>query len=183
MNPVEISNPAVASRLIVVMGVSGCGKSSVASALADHYGFLFLDADDFHSQAARERMASGQPLTDEMRAPWVESIRTYLQQRAAEGKDCILAFSGLRKQHRDRIRTSGLKTVFLFLEGGKTVIGTRLQQRTNHFMNPGLLDSQFDSLEKPLQEADVIVLDISPPLETVVSQAIASLDAVRGWNS
>src|SRR6188768_14337 len=95
----SISNPESFTNLIIVMGVSGSGKSSVATAIANHYQYCFLDADDFHSQENKRHMASGQPLTDEMRIPWVNSIKEYLQSANSEQKHCVLAFSGLRKQH------------------------------------------------------------------------------------
>lgn len=181
MNSVAISNPTAEARLIVVMGVAGCGKSSLAAALASQLGYTFLDADDFHSEESRARMASGLPLTDAMRAPWVQSLHDRLQQEAAAGRSCTLAFSGLRRAHREKIRAAGLKTLFLFLDGGKEVISDRLQRRTNHFMDPALLDSQFDSLEKPDAEADIVRLDIRPPLESVVNQALHILSDMRNW--
>jgi gluconokinase len=181
MNSVAISNPIADARLIVVMGVAGCGKSSLAAALASQLGFTFFDADDFHSEESRARMASGLPLTDAMRAPWVQSLHDRLKQEARDGNSCTLAFSGLRKAHRDIIRKAGLKTLFLFLDGSKEVISDRLHKRVNHFMDPGLLDSQFDSLEKPQEEPDIIRLDIKPPLESVVNQALTILSELPDW--
>src|SRR5690606_7935042 len=98
------SNIHATTYLIVVMGVSGSGKSTLAHSLADYYGYCYLDGDDFHSESSRARMASGQPLTDEMRAPWVASICQHLQERARRHQHCLLAFSGLRKAHRNQLR-------------------------------------------------------------------------------
>lgn len=181
MTPVVASNPTADTRLLVIMGVSGSGKTSLSQALAKHYGYQYWDADDFHSDAAREHMANGQPLTDEMRAPWVLSLQQHLRNEAAHQRHCTLAFSGLKQPHRNQIRAAGLKTLFLFLDGNKPVIHSRLSARTNHFMPPDLLDSQFNSLENPTQEPDVIPIDISVPLEQVIAQAIKAIDQVPGW--
>lgn len=181
MNSVVITNPDAPARLLVVMGVAGSGKTSLAIALAEHYGYGFWDADDFHSESSRARMASGLPLTDEMRAPWVMALQEHLRAQAAQAQHCTLAFSGLKRVHRDQIRAAGLKTLFVFLAGDKLTIGERLQKRTNHFMAPTLLDSQFDSLEDPTAESDVIRVDIAHPLNLVITQTIAAIDQVSGW--
>lgn len=175
MHSTTISNPTADTRLIVVMGVSGCGKTSVASALAAHYGFRYLDADDFHSESARAHMASGQPLTDEMRAPWVTALQQQLRQQAAAQESCTLAFSGLRHLHREQIRAAGLRTLVILLSGEPAIIQDRLEKRTDHFMDPALLSSQFASLEDTSNEADIIILDIAAPLTSVVAAAIAAI--------
>jgi len=164
------------TQLIVVMGVSGSGKSSVAKALAEHYDYCYLDGDDFHSESSRMHMASGQPLTDEMRAPWVANICAHLQMRAKNQQHCVLAFSGLKALHREQLRGAGLKTIFLFLLGNKETIQQRLQNRVGHFMAPTLLDSQFESLENPLSEKDVVPVDISVSLTEVIQQSINLVD-------
>lgn len=170
------SNINATTHLIVVMGVSGSGKSSLARALADYYGYCYLDGDDFHSDAARMRMASGQPLTDELRAPWVISICQHLQEKARKQQHCFLAFSGLKKIHRNQLRDAGLKTLFLFLHGDKLTIQDRLNKRTGHFMAPALLDSQFDTLESPSAETDIIPLDIAAPLAAITDSAIHAIN-------
>ena len=176
MNPQKTpSNAQANTHLIVVMGVSGSGKSTIADAVAKHYSFFYLDGDDFHSEAAREQMASGVPLTDALRAPWVEAICLHLQERASKRQHCVLAFSGLKKKHRDQLRGAGLRTLFLFLAGDKDLIQQRLQHRKGHFMAPQLLDSQFDSLEYPGDEDDVISIDISGTLAQVTQGAITAL--------
>lgn len=177
LNPTNIN---ATTHLIVVMGVSGSGKSSLARALADYYGYCFLDGDDFHSDSSRARMASGQPLTDEMRAPWVTAICEHLQDRAHKHQHCFLAFSGLRRLHRNQLRNAGLKTLFIFLRGDRCTIQERLNKRTGHFMAPALLDSQLESMEDPQTESDVITLDISAPLSCIKDQAVRAIDEQYG---
>lgn len=171
-----ITNPNASTNLIIVMGVSGSGKSSLAKALADHYGYDYLDGDDFHSQEARDRMAKGLPLTDTMRLPWVIRMREYFRDAAREQQHSTLAFSGLKRAHRDELRKAGLKTIFLFLHSDKDTIQTRVNKRAGHFMAPSLVDSQFDSLEDPSHETDVFKIDVRAPLEQVLALAIRVVD-------
>nr|WP_298127675.1 gluconokinase, GntK/IdnK-type [uncultured Pseudoxanthomonas sp.] len=162
-------------RIAVVMGVSGSGKTTLARALADAWPATFLDADDFHSAAAKARMASGQPLSDRMRAPWVRRIALDLQQRVAAGERVVLAFSGLRRRHRDRLRATGLPLRFLFLQGNQDLIATRLQVRHDHYMPASLLDSQFAALEAPREEADVARIEVADPPAVQLRDALAAL--------
>ena len=164
------------TRVAVVMGVSGSGKTTLARALADAWPATFLDADDFHSLAAKTRMASGHPLTDRMRAPWVRRIAADLQRRVAAGERVVLAFSGLRRRHRDRLRATGLPLRFLFLQGDSALVAARMQARQGHYMPPSLLDSQFDALELPQAEPDVarIAMDDMPAAQ--LRHALAMLD-------
>ncbi len=159
-------------RVAVVMGVSGSGKTTLAQALARAWSATFLDADDFHSEQARAHMASGQPLTDEMRVPWVERIAADLQRRVAAGERVTLAFSGLRRRHRDMLRATGLPLRFLFLQGEVALIGQRMRQRSGHYMPVSLLDSQFATLEPPRDEADVVVVpvELAPEQQLRLSQ-------------
>lgn len=162
-------------RVVVVMGVSGSGKTTLAHALADAWPATFLDADDVHSMAAKTRMAGGQPLTDRMRAPWVRRIALDLQRRVAAGERVVLAFSGLRQRHRDRLRATGLPMKFLFLHGDAALIAARLQARRGHYMPASLLDSQFATLETPVDEADVVRIDAAEPPAVQLRLALAAL--------
>ncbi len=171
-----ITNPDANTNLIIVMGVSGSGKSSLAKALAEHYGYEYLDGDDFHSQEARDRMAKGLPLTDTMRLPWVIRMRDYFRNAARNHQHSTLAFSGLKRAHRDELRKAGLKTIFLFLHSDKDTIQTRVNKRAGHFMAPSLVDSQFESLEDPRHEADVYTIDVNAPLDQVLALAIHVVD-------
>ena len=134
------------ATVAVVMGVSGSGKTTLARALAAAWTATFLDADAFHSDEARAWMGSGRPLTDAMRVPWVERIAAELRRRVAAGERVTLAFSGLRRGHRDRLRATGLPMRFLFLEGDASLVAERMRARRGHYMPVSLLDSQFDAL-------------------------------------
>ncbi|MBD9435142.1 AAA family ATPase [Pseudoxanthomonas sp. PXM03] len=163
-------------QVAVVMGVSGSGKTTLAHALAGAWPATFLDADDFHSIAAKARMAGGLPLTDRMRAPWVRRIALELQRRTAAGERVVLAFSGLRRRHRDRLRATGLPLRFLFLHGDKRLIAARMHARSGHYMPASLLDSQFAALEEPTAETDVVRLGIEQSPAVQLDQALAELE-------
>ena len=164
-----------AATVAVVMGVSGSGKTTLARALAAAWTATFLDADDFHSDEARAWMGSGRPLTDAMRVPWVERIAAELRRRVAAGERVTLAFSGLRRGHRDRLRAAGLPMRFLFLEGDASLVAERMRARRGHYMPVSLLDSQFDALEEPRGEADVTALAVALAPEEQLAQALAAL--------
>ena len=163
------------ANLIVVMGVSGSGKSTVAQALAEQLDYCYLDADDFHSTEAKACMAAGKPLTDEQRAPWVHNICAYLTQCAQKEQSCTLAFSGLRRSHREQLRQLPFRVVFLYLDGSQALIAERMSRRSDHFMPPSLLNSQFASMETSDNEPDVIPIDISQPPQMVLEQCLTSL--------
>ena len=164
-------------RVAVVMGVSGSGKTTLASALAGAWEATFLDADDFHSVEARALMASGQPLTDALRQPWVARIAAALQRRVADGERVTLAFSGLRRQHRDALRAAGVPLRFLYLRGEAPLIGERMRGRSGHYMPVSLLDSQFATLEEPVDEDDVTVLPVGLPPDAQLRLALQALAA------
>ena len=163
------------ATVAVVMGVSGSGKTTLARALAAAWTATFLDADDFHSDEARAWMGRGRPLTDAMRVPWVERIAAELRRRVAAGERVTLAFSGLRRGHRDRLRATGLPMRFLFLEGDASLVAERMRARRGHYMPVSLLDSQFDALEDPRGEADVTALAVALAPEEQLAQALAAL--------
>jgi gluconokinase len=164
-------------RVAVVMGVSGSGKTTLARALAMAWPATFLDADDFHEEAARARMAGGQPLTDAMRVPWVGRIADELRRRDGAGERVALAFSGLRRAHRDLLRATGLPLRFLFLHGEPALVSARMQARSGHYMPLSLLDSQFATLQLPEDEPDVVALAIADPTPVQLAAALAALGA------
>ena len=134
-------------QVVIAMGVSGSGKTTLARLLADEWQATFLDADDIHDAAAKARMSAGLPLTDAMRDPWVARIADELTRYVANGERVVLAFSGLRRRHRDRLRATGLALRFLFLHGDQALIAARMQARSGHYMPASLLDSQVATLE------------------------------------
>ena len=152
----------------VVMGVSGCGKSSVAEKLANATGGSFLDADDFHPPANKAKMASGIPLTDEDRWSWLDTLNEELRKRSEDGLPAFLACSALRKVYRERLATGLPGLRYVYLKGSKELIRSRMQSRSGHFMPPALLDSQFAALEEPT-EAEAAIIPIDPPVEEIVA--------------
>lgn len=154
-------------RQFVVMGVSGCGKSTVAEALAEKAGGLFLDADDFHPPENKQKMSAGIPLTDEDRWGWLDAIHDELEKLSACGKEVFLACSALRAVYRVRLSRGLPGLRFIYLKGSRECIAKRLAGRTGHFMSPELLDSQFAILEEP---QDAITVDIAQSLPSLLGE-------------
>ena len=130
------------------MGVSGSGKSTIGNLLAAKLGCAFLEGDTFHSAANKEKMASGIPLTDSDRLPWLETLSAAARGLASQGQTVVVACSALKSSYRDYFSFPELKTIFIWLDGSRELIGERLKSRV-HFMNPALLESQFETLEAP----------------------------------
>ena len=153
---------------VVVMGVSGCGKSSVGEALARRLGARFLDADDFHPPANVAKMRSGVPLDDTDRAPWLARLNAMLHESRAAGESVVLACSALKHRYREAL-AAGLEGLrFVHLDGSFDLIAHRLAQRRHQYMPASLLRSQFDALEPP---ADAIVLAIDRDVEDIAADA------------
>lgn len=163
------------------MGVSGCGKSTVAAALARAHGIAFVDGDDLHPAANLTKMTRGEPLTDDDRAPWLYRIGRVLSGRDGTRKDgtalgCVVACSALRRRYRDGLRSIvGKDLRFVFLDGSRDVIAARLAARRNHFMPAILLDSQFKTLERPDGETDVITAPADWPVPRIVNTVLRAL--------
>ncbi len=161
--------------VIVVMGVSGCGKSAVGAGVAQRLGLPFYDADDFHPEANRDKMSRGEALTDGDRTPWLG----LLAERIAEWNQtggAVLACSALKRGYRDVLRRPG-GVAFVFLDGGFETIQQRIRERSGHFMPASLLESQFATLERPGQDADdaCVTVPIDLPLDAVIDGAVARL--------
>ena len=138
---------AATKPIIIVMGVCGCGKSTVAEHLVAKYGLKYAEADDFHPQANIDKMAAGHPLTDEDRWPWLEALATWIDERVAAGEPAVVTCSALKKVYRDKLRRKGV--VFVYLQGTFDEILEQLSHREGHFMKSDMLQSQFDILEEP----------------------------------
>lgn len=164
------------SGLFVVMGVSGCGKSTVAQSLAERSGGLFLDADDFHPPENKRKMADGIPLTDDDRWGWLDALNAQLAALANGEKPVFLACSALREVYRARLRKGLAGLVFVYLKGSRECIAARLNARKGHFMPSALLDSQFATLEEP---TDALVVDIGQSPEEVVREAARLIGRTR----
>jgi len=161
--------------LYVVMGVSGCGKSTIAQELAEKTGGLYLDADDFHPAANKQKMAAGIPLTDDDRWGWLHALNLELKRREETGETVFLACSALRQIYRDKLAEGLGRLKFIYLKGSRELIAGRLGMRKNHFMPASLLDSQFATLEEP---ANAIVADISQPLDELVANVLKQMHKV-----
>lgn len=161
---------------VVVMGVAGCGKSTVAALLANRLDWRFAEADDFHSPDNVAIMASDAALTDADRAPWLASLCDWVN---SDDTPAVLTCSALRRRYRDALRTSQARVRFVHLAGAPQVIGARLGARTGHFMPPTLLGSQFETLEPLGQDEDGVTLDARGDPETVARYALAALDLLN----
>jgi gluconokinase len=155
--------------VIVIFGVSGAGKTTVGKLLARELHWPFIEADDFHPAANIEKMSSGQPLTDEDRWPWLERLREEIEHSLAAGKNAVLACSALKRAYRDRLRVSN-EVKFVFLRGNYALVEKQLRSRRGHFMNPALLQSQFDDLEEPQPNENALTIELGRSPEEIVSE-------------
>lgn len=159
--------------LVVVMGVSGSGKTTVGAALAQRLRVPFADADDFHPPENVTKMAAGVPLTDEDRAPWLRTIAAWLDEHTDRGG--VVSCSALRRSYRDVLREHATHAFFLHLHGDRDVIAARVEGRPGHFMPSALVDSQFATLEPLEPDETGAVLDVSAPVDDLVEQSLHTL--------
>jgi gluconokinase len=159
--------------LVVIMGVTGAGKSTVGTLIAERLGLPFNDADDFHPPANIAKMSSGQPLTDEDRWPWLDAIGAHLA--AHRGGGAVVTCSALKRVYRDRLRAAAPALRFVHLRGDMALVAARQAARQGHFMPASLVASQFATLEEPGPEERVIALDVAATPEALADAAIAAL--------
>jgi gluconokinase len=157
------------------MGVSGSGKSTIASSLAHRLGWTFEDGDRFHPKSNVEKMSAGHPLTDEDRWPWLQAIADEIDRVCEAGGHVVMACSALKRAYRDVLVHGRDDVRIVFLDGSKTLIAERLASRKGHFMPPGLLDSQFSTLETPQADERPIRVSIDAPVEAIVDDIIAQI--------
>jgi len=162
------------TRVLVVMGVSGCGKTAVGRAVAARWGADFQDADDWHTPAAVAKMAAGHALTDVDRTPWLERLRDQVIGAVPGGARGVLACSALRKRYRDVLRHGQSGVKFVYLSGSHALIAGRMAARRGHYMPSSLLDSQFAALEPPGPE-EALTVPVDPPLDAVVEAVMQAL--------
>ncbi|WP_427007946.1 gluconokinase [Pseudarthrobacter sp. H2] len=153
-----LTNPAV----LLVMGVSGSGKSTVAALLAGRLGWAFEEGDALHPQTNIDKMAPGHPLTDGDRYPWLEKVAEWVDRRLDHGENGVITCSALKRSYRNIINRRGSGVVFVFLSGSPETISARLAERHGHFMPPSMLASQFADLEEPSQDEPGIRFDVGP---------------------
>lgn len=159
------------------MGVSGSGKSTVGTRVAQELGVAFIDGDDLHPVANKEKMAGGHALDDDDRYPWLERIGAELAAAAASGRPIVIACSALRRKYRDILRSAEPGTRFVYLKGDRHLIGRRIAQRQHEFMPASLLETQLGTLEPPGQDEAPITVDIDQDLDLMVEAVTALLRA------
>ncbi|SES44038.1 gluconate kinase, SKI family [Rhizobium sp. NFR03] len=161
---------------LVVMGVSGCGKSSVGEGIAAAFTTDFIEGDALHPPENIAKMSDGTPLTDEDRWPWLDAVGKVLQEGSTAGHAVVVSCSALKKVYRDHLRkAAGGRLAFVYLTGTRAVLESRMGHRTGHFMPTSLLDSQLKTLEPPTGEDLVVTVDIDRPLEAVIAAALEGL--------
>lgn len=173
------SDPTLSSAplQVVVMGVSGSGKSIVGTALADRLGWDFVEGDDLHPRANVAKMEAGEPLTDEDRAPWLDEVNASARRQHEARRSSVLTCSALKRSYRDRLRDGVPAMLFLHLHGPYEVLEPRMQRRERHFMPTTLLRSQFDTLELLQPDEDGVVVDISGTIDEVTATAESEIAA------
>ncbi|WP_286261106.1 gluconokinase [Thalassotalea atypica] len=158
--------------LIIVMGVSGTGKSTLAKHLSEAFAFDFIEADDFHTTKAKSMMSNGVPLTAAIRQEWVNRLCSYLANGTKSIDSVILAYSGLKKAHRQQFREIGFNQLFIMLTANKRTIKQRMENREGHFVSVDFLDSQLTDLEYPtIEESDVEILDANESFTNLTTRA------------
>ncbi|MEV4656731.1 gluconokinase [Micromonospora sp. NPDC049301] len=167
-------------RHVVVMGVSGAGKTTVARGISDAAGLTFAEADEFHSEANVARMRSGVPLDDAARWPWLRALADWMATRDAEGVSTVLACSALKRSYREVLRQGPPTVDFVHLDGTAEVIRERMARRAGHYMPASLLDSQLAILERFEPGESGLVLDVSLSPEELVSAAVDRLGLRTG---
>ena len=160
------------ARFFIVMGVSGCGKTSVGKSLTAHLGWNFYDGDDFHPPENVAKMANGIPLTDLDRAPWLASLNHLISSSLKANKPGVLACSALKQRYRQQLMDGNDGVQLVYLKGSYDLIWSRMQTRTNHYMKPHMLKSQFDALEEP---KNALTIDISMSPDDIVQEIISSM--------
>lgn len=162
------------TRFFIVMGVSGSGKTSIGRSLADHLGWDFYDADDFHPPENVAKMASGIPLDDTDRAPWLAALHDLISSSLRNDRPGVLACSALKERYRQQLVNGNEDVQVVYLKGSYDLIWSRMEKRTDHYMKPHMLKSQFEALEEP---ENALTMDISMSVDDMVNEIISSLSS------
>lgn len=160
---------------LIVMGVSGSGKSTIAEALGKRLGWRFADGDGFHPASNVAKMSAGHPLTDDDRWPWLNAIADEIEKTCRAGKPIVIACSALKHAYRDVLLRGRDDVRFVFLMGTQELIAERLARRKGHFMPPDLLTSQFRTLERPATDEHVVTVSIDASVEAIVEDVMRQL--------
>jgi gluconokinase len=158
---------------IVLMGVSGCGKTSVGQSLSAELGWSFYEGDEFHSPEDVEKMSIGIPLNDEDRAPWLEALHDLITEQLQAGENLILTCSALKAKYRQQLQEDIEGVLFVYLDGDFELIWSRMHTRDDHYMRPEMLKSQFNILEIPL---NAMQINIDQPITAIVQEIIECLE-------
>jgi gluconokinase len=170
-----VTEPSIAPVVLVVMGVSGSGKTTVATRLAERLGWPFAEGDDFHPPANVAKMHGGTPLTDANRLPWLQAIAAWIDARRAAGSGGIVSCSALKRAYRDILIGRRHDVRLVYVRGTPALIGARIAARHDHFMPASLLQSQFDTLEEPGEEEKPIIADAALTPAAMVESVLAML--------
>ncbi|MFE1546292.1 gluconokinase, GntK/IdnK-type [Streptomyces sp. NPDC058718] len=162
-------------RLVLVVGVSGSGKSTVGRLLAERLGWAYGDADEFHSEVHRAKMAAGHPLTDSDREPWLDAVKGWMDQVTAAGERAVVACSALKRAYRDRLLAGRPDAVLVYLHGSRELLESRLASRHGHFFPAALLDSQLAVFQEPEPDEHPVVVEIDQPPEAVVTAVLSRM--------
>lgn len=174
MDARQVPGPGVPLHL-VLMGVAGSGKTTLARILQDRLELPYAEADDFHPRANVDKMRAGTPLTDADRAPWLAALRDWLTAQARAGRSTVVTCSALRRAYRDVLREAEGRVRFVHLVAGPDLIGERLAARSGHFMPPSLLPSQLATLEPLADDEDGIVVAVDVPPDEVAARVLTAL--------
>jgi len=161
--------------IVLIMGVEGAGKTVIGKLLARRLGWEFVDADDFHSQANKQKLRDGIPLTDADREPWLKAMHERMSGWVTQKRNVVLACSALKRKYRDMLSV-GPEMRVVYLKGSYQLISERLEKRTGHFVSPSLLTSQFEALEEP---EDSLTVDVSATPEEMVESIVSELELRR----
>jgi gluconokinase len=173
-----------AARVLVVMGVSGCGKSTVAELLAERLEWPFMEGDSLHPPANIAKMEAGQPLTDDDRWPWLRRIATWIEERLDAGESGIVTCSALKRSYREVLDRRGGGVLFVYLAGERATLEERMKARTGHFMPLSMLDSQLKTLEEPASDEPSVRVPIEQSPEEIADEVVAALnEGVREGSS
>jgi gluconokinase len=167
--------------IVLVMGVSGSGKTTIGALLAGRLGWPYAEADDFHPPENVAKMAAGHPLTDADRWPWLDAIGRWIDERRAAGESAVVTCSALKRSYRDHLRRDRPEVYVVYLHGSKELIAERMVARQGHFFRAELLDSQFADLEPPVPDEGILTVEVTADPPEIVEEILIGL--ARAWKT